>query len=220
MTDELERYILDHIDGEDDCLYELYRATNVHLLYGRMASGHLQGRLLKLLVELAKPQNIVEIGTFSGYSAICMAQGLAALQNPSSRLITFEINDELEDFTRGWIEKSGLSHLIDFRIGDALTEIPKLGMKFDFAFMDGDKRKYPEYYEMLMGVMNKGGLIVADNTLWDGHVLDTPEPNARHKDQQTVGIQRFNDIVAADDRVEKVILPLRDGLTLIRRLDG
>lgn len=207
--ESLDDYILQHIDSEGDYLYRLYRATNVQLLHGRMASGHLQGRLLKMLVRMIQPKNILEVGTFSGYSAICLAEGL----DNSGRLYTFEINDEQEPFTRPWIEQSPVADKIDFRIGDAITEAPKLGIVFDMVFIDGDKRTYVETYEMAMSVLRKGGFIIADNTLWDGHVVD----HAYDKDQQTVGIEKFNDHVAADERVEKVILPLRDGLTLIRK---
>lgn len=207
--ESIDDYILQHIDPEGDYLYRLYRATNVQLLHGRMASGHLQGRLLKMLVRMIQPKNILEVGTFSGYSAICLAEGL----DNSGRLYTFEINDEQEPFTRPWIEQSPVADKIDFRIGDAITEAPKLGIVFDMVFIDGDKRTYVETYEMAMSVLRKGGFIIADNTLWDGHVVD----HAYDKDQQTVGIEKFNDHVAADERVEKVILPLRDGLTLIRK---
>lgn len=207
MTPELESYLLAHSDPEGDYLYRLYRATNIHLLHGRMASGHLQGRVLKMLVRMAQPKNILEIGTFSGYSAICLAEGL-----PEGGMIyTFEINDEQEDFTRPWIENSPVADKIKFIIGDALTEAPKLGVEFDMAFIDGDKRTYMESYEMVLSVLRPGGFILADNTLWDGHVVD----HAYDKDRQTQGIEEFNDFVAHDERVERVMLPLRDGLTLI-----
>ena len=207
MTPELESYLLAHSDPEGDYLYRLYRATNIHLLHGRMGSGHLQGRVLKMLVRMAQPKNILEIGTFSGYSAICLAEGL-----PEGGMVyTFEINDEQEDFTRPWIENSPVADKIKFIIGDALTEAPKLGVEFDMAFIDGDKRTYMESYEMVLSVLRPGGFILADNTLWDGHVVD----HAYDKDRQTQGIEEFNDFVAHDERVERVMLPLRDGLTLI-----
>ena len=184
LTDEAgcDAYLASHIDPEGDYLYRLYRATNIHTIHGRMASGHLQGRLLKMLVQMIRPKNILEVGTFSGYSAICMAEGL----EEGGKLYTFEINDEMEDFTRPWI---------------------------DMAFVDGDKRNYTEVYEKLLPIIRSGGYILADNTLWDWHVIDP----AYDHDHQTVGIRQFNDFVAKDDRVEKVILPLRDGLTLIRK---
>lgn len=208
-TEQLDRYIESHIEPEGDYLYRLWRATNIHTIHGRMASGHIQGRLLRMLVKMARPKNVLEVGTFSGYSAICLAQGLPE----DGKLYTFEINDEMEDFTRPWIEGSDVADKIDFRIGDAIQEAPKLGVIFDMAFIDGDKRHYVETYEMTLGVLRQGGFILADNTLWDGHVIDP----AYDHDQQTQGIRAFNDLVAKDVRVETVILPIRDGLTLLRK---
>ncbi len=174
-----------------------------------MASGHLQGRMLKMFVRMIRPRQVLEIGTYSGYSALCMAEGL----EEGAMLHTFEINDEQEDFTRPWIERSACADRIRFYIGDALEMVPRMDVMFDMAFIDGDKRKYIEYYEMVLKQLVPGGYIIADNTLWDGHVLETPHPT----DRQTIGIKAFNDWVAADSRVEKVILPLRDGLTIIRK---
>ena len=211
MTEDIEKYVLAHSAPEGDYLYRLYRATNIHTIHGRMASGHLQGRLLKMLVSMIRPKNILEVGTFSGYSAICMAEGL----DEGGKVWTFEINDEMEDFTRPWIENSPVADKIDFRIGDANIEAPKLGITFDLAFVDGDKRTYVETYEMVLSLLRPGGYIIADNTLWDGHVTDP----AYDHDHQTQGIRQFNDHVAADNRVEQVIVPLRDGLTLIRKKD-
>ncbi len=205
----IDEYILSHIDPEPEHLYKLYRATNVELLHGRMASGHLQGRLLKMLVQMIRPKNILEVGTFAGYSAICMAEGL----EDGGKVYTFEINDEQEDFTRTWIESSDVVDKIEFIIGDAIEEAPKLGITFDMAFIDGDKRTYVETYEMVLKILSHGGFMLVDNTLWDEHVID----EAYMKDHQTKGILKFNDFVAKDSRVEKVILPLRDGLTLIRK---
>ena len=208
-SDALEDYILAHTEPEPDYLYRLWRATNIHTIHGRMASGHLQGRLLKMLVQMIRPERILEVGTFSGYSAISMAEGLSG----DGHLYTFEINDEMEDFTRPWIEGSPVADRITFIIGDALTEAPKLGLMFDMAFIDGDKRTYRACYEMVMSLLKPGGFILADNTLWDGHVVD----HAYDHDRQTQGIETFNDYIAVDARVEQVILPLRDGLTLIRK---
>ena len=205
----LDDYILQHTSPEPDYLYRLWRATNIHTIHGRMASGHLQGRLLKMLVPMLQPANILEIGTFSGYSAIAMAEGLG----DGGHLYTFEINDEMEDFTRPWIEQSAVADKISFIIGDALKEAPQLGIVFDMVFMDGDKRTYCECYDMALSVLRPGGFIVADNTLWDGHVVDP----AYDRDRQTHGIEQFNDYVARDPRTEQVILPLRDGLTIIRK---
>lgn len=206
----IDQYILQHIDDEGDYLKALYRDTHLKLLYPRMASGHLQGRMLKMFVRMIRPHRILEIGTYSGYSALCMAEGLAE----SGMLYTFEINDEQEDFTRPWLEGSEYADKIKFFIGDALQQVPQLGITFDLAFIDGDKRRYVEYYEMVLSHLSDGGYIIADNTLWDGHVL---EEHTRNTDQQTIGIKAFNDLVARDERVEKVILPLRDGLTIIRK---
>lgn len=213
----LDDYILNHIEPEGDYLHRLWRATNIHTIHGRMASGHLQGRLLKLLVLMLKPQRILEVGTFSGYSALCMAEGLRQVhlsrgaEGVRPMLYTYEINDEMEDFTRPWIEGSDVADYIDFRIGDAIAEAPRLGLTFDMAFLDGDKRTYVEAYDTLLPLINRGGAILADNTLWDGHVVDP----AYDHDHQTVSIRQFNDHVAADPRVETVILPERDGMTLI-----
>ena len=204
----IDDYILAHTEPEPEYLYRLWRATNVHLLRGRMASGHLQGRLLKMFVQMIRPKNILEVGTFSGYSAICMAEGL----EEGGKVWTYEINDEMEEFTRPWIENSSVSDRINFIIGDAIAEAPKLGIQFDMAFIDGDKRTYLETYEMVLRVMRPGGFILADNTLWDGHVLEQP----KSADRQTLGIESFNDFLMKDDRVEQVVLPLRDGLTIIR----
>ena len=205
----LDEYIEEHIDAEPDYLHRLWRATNLQLLNGRMASGHQQGRLLRILVRMIRPQTVLEVGTFSGYSALCLAEGLPE----GGHLWTFEVDDELEDFTRPWIDGSEWADRITFTIGDAVVEAPQLGVAFDMAFIDGDKRRYVEIYEMTMTVVKKGGFVVADNTLWDGHVVDP----AYDHDHQTQGIRRFNDHIASDCRVEKVILPLRDGLTLMRK---
>ena len=145
---QLEDYILDHSEPEPEYLYRLWRDTNMHLLRGRMASGHLQGRLLKMLVQMIRPKNVLEVGTFSGYSALCMAEGL----EEGGKVWTYEINDEMEDFTRPWLENSTFSDRIEFIIGDAITEAPKLGIQFDMAFIDGDKRTYMETYEMVLKI--------------------------------------------------------------------
>lgn len=208
-TDLLDKYILSHIDKEGEYLNALYRATNLKLLRPRMVSGHLQGRILKMFVEMIHPSQVLEIGTYSGYSTLCMAEGL----DEGAIIHTFEINEEQEDFTRPWFEHSDYADKIHFYIGDVLKLLPEMDITFDMAFVDGNKRNYLEYYELVLSKLQKGGFIFADNTLWDGHVLEVPKNN----DQQTMGIKRFNDFVAADERVEKVILPLRDGLTIIHK---
>ena len=211
-TDDIvEEYIAGHIDPEGDYLHRLWRDTQLRLSYGQMASGHIQGRLLKMLTQMIRPRLAVELGTFSGYSALCIAEGL----DDGAVLHTFEVYDEQEDFTRPWIEGSAYADRIQLHIGDALTLIPQMGLSdIDMAFIDGDKRHYVEFYEMLLPRMRPGGFIVADNTLWYGHVV---EQHTRESDLQTLGIKRFNDLLAADERVEKVIVPVRDGLTLIRK---
>ena len=208
-NEAIEAYILNHMDEESDYLKALYRQTHVKLINPRMTSGHLQGRLPKMLVQRVRPRRVLEIGTFAGYSALCMAEGLGE----GALLHTYEIDDELEDFTRPWIEGSPYGDKVCFHIGNALDEVPKLGEVFDMVFMDGDKRQYMEYYEMILQHTSPGALILADNTLWDGHVVES----AYLGDRQTAAINEFNAYVAADKRVEKLILPLRDGLTMIRK---
>ena len=206
----IEEYIMEHITPEPPHLYNLYRATNVETVNPQMASGHIQGQLLRMLVRMINPKSILEIGTFTGYSAICMALGLPE----GGRLYTFDVDDELEDFARRWIESSPVADKIVYKIGSALDEVPKMGKMFDLIFIDGDKREYVEYYNMAMQHLNKGGWILADNTLWDGHVIEED----RH-DAHTESVRRFNKLIKDDPRVEKVILPLRDGLTIIQRVD-
>lgn len=210
MTQELDGYILDHIDAESDYLSALYRSAYIHLVNPRMSSGHLQGRLLKMLVQMVHPRRILEIGTYAGYSALCMAEGL----DDDGRIITFEIDDELEEFTRPWIEGSPVGHRVRFIIGDALQVVPTMGELFDFVFIDGDKRQYPAYYELALRYTTPEAYILADNTLWNGHVVH----DDYLRESQTSAILAFNDRVAADPRVEKVILPLRDGLTIMKKL--
>ena len=206
---ELDEYITKHIDKEGEYLHQLWRATQMKLSYGQMASGHLQGRLLKMLVRMIRPQRILELGMFSGYSALSMAEGL----EEGAELHTFEIFDEIEDFTRPWIEGSPYGKYIHIHIGDALDLVPQMDVTLDMAFIDADKREYVQYYQMILPRLRKGGYILADNILWYGRITQ----DARHSDLQTLGLQKFNDTVAQDDRVEKVILPLRDGLTIIRK---
>lgn len=210
-VDNLDDYIRSHIDPEGDYLHRLYRDTQLRLSYGQMACGHIQGRLLKMFTRMVQPRLVVELGTFSGYSALCIAEGL----EDGAVLHTFEIYDEQEDFTRPWIECSAYADKIQLHIGDALQLIPQMDLKdIDLAFVDADKRHYVEFYEMLLPRVRKGGIIIADNTLWYGHVV---EEHTRESDLQTLGIKAFNDLLANDDRVEKVIVPVRDGLTIIRK---
>ena len=209
MTDELEEYILAHISPEGEMLRRLNRETHLYHLRPRMCSGHLQGRLLKMFVRMIAPKAILELGTFTGYSALCLAEGIA----PDGVVHTIEIDDELEDFIRAHFDASEYGSRIVLHIGDAEQIIPTLDTRFDLVFIDANKRDYVAYYEMAMQVLNPGGFIIADNTLWDGKVVTCTEKI----DAQTAGILAFNDHVAADDRVEVVIIPLRDGLTIIHK---
>lgn len=203
----LDDYILAHTTPPDDYLKRLYRATHLYLLRPRMASGHLQGQLLRMLAQTARPRTVVEIGTFSGYSALAMASGMEA----DGTVYTFENNDEQECFTRPWIEGSPYAAKVEMIVGDVFALLPPMGLDIDLAFIDANKREYVQYYELLLPFMHSGSLLLADNTLWDGHVVD----NLCH-DRQTEGIRLFNDHVARDNRVEQLILPERDGLTVIR----
>lgn len=214
-ADALDEYVLKHIDPESDLLHQVQRLTHIRLTYTRMCSGHLQGRLLKMLCSLVGAHRILELGTFSGYSALCLAEALTP--DPvtgAEELHTIEIFDELEDFEREMFAKAGeLGKKIHLHLGDARDIIPTLSGKWDVCFIDADKRIYDEYYQLILPRMRQGGLIICDNTLWAGKVLDE---HPKESDLQTIGLQRFNDMVAQDPRVEKVILPMRDGLTLLR----
>lgn len=206
---EIDSYILDHIDEEDPVLAELDRETHLKVLGARMLSGHLQGQILTMISKMIQPTTILELGTFTGYSAICLSKGLKA----GGKLVTIEVDDELEALAKKYFKKAGLEDRIEQRIGSALEIIPILSEKFDLVFMDADKREYVQYYELLIDRMESGSYILADNTLWSGKVLDEPKAD----DLQTKGIVEFNKLLKNDHRVEKVILPLRDGMTLIRK---
>ncbi len=203
----IEDYILSHIDDEGDLLKQLNRDAHVNLLKPRMLSGHLQGKMLKMFCRMVQPKYILEIGTYTAYATLCMAEGCV----DDAEIHTIEVNDELEDFILKYLHNTKLKEKIHLHIGDAMGIIPTLDCVFDLVFIDANKRHYIEYYDAIFDKVRSGGLIIADNTLWDGHVLEIPKPS----DKQTIGIQKFNDMIAKDDRVEKVILPVRDGLTLI-----
>lgn len=205
----IEEYILSHSEVEPAYLAKVNRATHVRLINPRMCSGHLQGRVLSMICHMIQPKCILELGTFTGYSALCMAEALAG----EGVLHTIECDDELEDFILQNFAGSEHGYKIKLHIGDALSEIEKLDETFDLVFIDADKREYLAYYEAVLPKLRAGGFILADNTLWDGKVLKPVDSN----DKQTIEIMRFNDFVAVDSRVEKVMLPLRDGLTLIRK---
>jgi caffeoyl-CoA O-methyltransferase len=206
----IEAYILQHMDEESDYLKALYRQTHVKLINPRMTSGHLQGRLLKMLVQMVRPHRILEIGTFAGYSALCMAAGL----DDGATIDTCEVDDELQPLAQSFFDRSPHGHKIRQHIGSALDIAPQLGKQFDMVFIDGDKREYPAYYNMLMdnGLVHSGSILLADNILWYGKVV---QPVA-HNDRHTEALIEFNRMVREDDRVESVILPLRDGINIIR----
>ncbi len=207
---EIEKYIAAHINEESETLKELYRYTHINVLRARMLSGHIQGQLLRMVCRMINPINILEIGTFTGYSAISMAEGLSS---EKSHIDTIEINDELQPVIEKFINKANLADKITLHFGDAREIIPTMNKKFDLVFIDGDKRQYPEYYKSVFPMIKSGGYIIADNILWNGKVLD-PETN---NDDYTKGVIEFNEMVKSDNRVEKVILPFRDGLLLIRK---
>ena len=209
MTD-IEEYIEQHIDTEPALLHEIYRVTNLTSTYPHMCSGHTQGRLLKMFMRMIKPMRVLEIGTFTGYSALCIAEGLPE----GGVLHTIEIDDEAEDFIRENFSKSEFGERITLHIGDVADVLPTIEGDFDVAFIDANKRNYVEYYDMVKPRVKAGGFIIADNTLWAGKVADT---EAKH-DPQSVGIHSFNNRVAADADVEKVIVPIRDGITIIHKL--
>lgn len=206
---DLEEYIDSHISPEPEHLTEVYRRTYLHHLYPRMCSGHSQGRLLKMLTRMVCPHRILELGTFTGYSTLCFAEGMP----DDGHIHTVEIDDENEDELLDTFARSPWADRIHLHIGDALEVIPTINEECDLVFIDANKRCYIDYYEAVLPRLRPGGYIFADNTLWSGKILD---PDANH-DAQTRGIMDFNDYVAKDPRVETVILPIRDGMTILRR---
>lgn len=212
--DAIEKYVHEHSSPEPQLLHELDRETHLRVLNPRMISGHIQGKLLELLVKMLRPRNILEIGTFTGYSSLCMAAGL----DDDGEIDTCEVDDELQPIAQSYFDRSPYGHRIHLHIGSALDIAPRLGKRFGMVFIDGDKREYPAYYRMLMGddtgrpLVESGAFLLADNILWSGKVV---APVA-HNDLHTQRILEFNRTVADDPRVENVIVPLRDGLNLIR----
>ena len=212
----LSEYIEQHSSPESDVLQKITRSTHLEVINPRMSSGHVQGRVLSMISQMIHPERILELGTFTGYSALCLAEGLT----DNGTLITIEHNDEMEDAIRRNLALSPLGEKIELVIGDAKEELRRLGERreakgtvlFDLAFIDADKKEYSDYLDLVLPLMRPGGWILADNTLWDGHIIDP----AYDKDKQTLALRAFNDKVAADNSLEKVILPLRDGLTIIR----
>ena len=199
------------ISPESELLKRLNRETHARILRPRMLSGHLQGKFLQMISCMVNPERILEIGTYTGYSAICLSHGLKA----GGKLYTIDNNAELEDFTRSFFAEAGLTSVIDYRIGEALEVLPTLQEVFDLVFIDADKENYIAYYNIAIEKLRPGGFIITDNVLWDGKVINT-NPDI---DAETLSIIRFNEIVQNDPRVENVIIPLRDGISIIRKLE-
>ena len=208
----LDEYISEHSTPENATLEAITRDTHVHILNPHMLSGHVQGRVLSMISHMIRPKRILELGTFTGYSALCLAEGLTE----GGKLITIEHNDELEETIERNLSQSSLRDKIELRIGDCKEILDHAYMHdaYDLVFIDADKREYCEYLELVYPLVPVGGFILADNTLWDGHIIDP----AYDKDKQTLGLRAFNEKLKEDDRFEQVILPLRDGLTLIRKI--
>lgn len=203
----IEEYARLHTEPENDLLKELVRETNAMVLQPRMLSGHLQGRFLSFIAKVYQPSLILEIGTYTGYSALCMAEGL----NPGGRLITIDVNEELETFTRSFFNRSTFKDQIDYRIADAAIEIPTIEGPIDLVFIDADKRNYALYFDLVIDKMRSGGLILVDNVLWSGKIIEEAA-----RDKSTQALRDFNTKVANDPRVEPLLLPIRDGLFLLR----
>jgi len=206
----LNQYILEHISPEEDFLHELDRETHLKVLRSRMLSGHLQGQILSMISCMIKPRCILEIGTFTGYSALCLAKGLSV----GGQLHTIEIDDELEELTHKYIRKSGMADRITTHIGDAKQILESINQLFDLVFIDADKREYCDYYKLVFEKIPVGGFLLADNILWDGKVVDSDAAS----EEQTRGILDFNDMVQNDQRVRNVILPVRDGIMLVQKV--
>ena len=210
ISDKLDDYVVAHSEKEPELLQQLTRETYQKILQPRMLSGHFQGRILSVLSKLIAPKFILEIGTYTGYSALCLCEGL----QKNGELHTIDINEELEDFQRKYFEKSGYSDQITQHIGDATKIIPSLNQKFDLVFIDADKPNYPTYFNLIIEKMNPGGVILSDNVLWSGKVIEKLNP----KDVSTKAVLDYNKLLVADQRVETVLLPIRDGLTISRVL--
>lgn len=208
MNRQLEKYLLDHTSSEDPVLEDLYRQTHIRFVNPNMVSGHLQGKFLEMISKMIEPEQILEIGTFTGYSAICLARGL----KPGGNLITIEINDELTSFAHSYFCRAGVEEKITQLTGSALDIIPDLDTMFDLVFIDGDKREYVDYYKLIIGKVKPGGFILADNVLWGEKVLESETI-----DQQARGIIAFNEMIREEKNIENVLIPVRDGLMVIRK---
>jgi predicted O-methyltransferase YrrM len=208
ISSELQAYVSAHSSEASVLLEKIDRQTHLEVLQPRMLSGHFQGRVLSMIAKLLCPQTILEIGTYTGYSALCLAEGL----QPEGKLLTIDVNEELEQRVRSYFASSDFSKQIEYKIGDAAQIIPLLDLMFDLIFIDADKQQYPLYYEQALDKLKPGGFILIDNVLWSGKVLD-----ATHQDKDTVLLRALNQKISQDTRVEKVLLPIRDGLYLIRK---
>ena len=208
ISPELQQYVTEHSSAVSPLLSQIDRETHLEVLQPRMLSGHFQGRVLSMISQLLKPTLILEIGTYTGYSALCLAEGLT----PDGKLITIDVNEELAPRVRSYFEASAYAQQIDYRIGNAAQLIPTLQYTFDLIFIDADKQQYPLYYEQALEKLKPGGFILIDNVLWSGKVLDT-----QHQDKDSVLLRELNLKISQDARVEKVLLPIRDGLYLIRK---
>jgi predicted O-methyltransferase YrrM len=210
LSFEMNRYIEGHTRPEEGFLKELERETHLSCINPRMLSGHVQGKMLYMLCKMIRPMRVLELGTFTGYSAISMALALGE----GAKLHTVEVHDELEDIILKYIHKARLENIITLHIGKAMEIVPALNEKFDLVFIDADKREYPAYYNMVFEMVNPGGYIIADNILWNGKVVD---PESAISDPQTMGIVEFNRMVQSDERVENVVFPFRDGMMVVRK---
>jgi len=209
ISQELDDYVCSHTEQESELLYELNRRTHLEVLQPRMLSGQFQGRALSMFSHMIQPKTILEIGTYTGYSAMCMAEGLAE----GGKVITIDKNEELEDIVKEMFLKAGLAETIDFKIGNAMEIVPKLDEEFDLVFIDADKSNYGNYYDMVIDKVPSGGYILLDNVLWSGKVLKEAEPN----DIDTKELISLNKRLHEDERVQNIILPIRDGLTILRK---
>jgi caffeoyl-CoA O-methyltransferase len=210
IEENLDKYVCDHTAAENDLLKKINRETHLEVLQPRMLSGHFQGRVLSMLSKMMRPERILEIGTYTGYSALCLAEGLTK----SGKLYTIDVNEELESRVRGYFEQSDYSEQIDYIIGDAMHVIPSMNEKWDLVFIDADKMNYINYYNLIFSQVKIGGYIIADNVLWSGKVADETK-----NDKDTQLLRSFNDLVSNDERVEEVLLPIRDGLMIARKIN-
>lgn len=210
LDPKLSEYAEKHTSPETDLLSKLNRETYANVLIPRMLSGHLQGRVLSMFSKMLRPKTILEIGTYTGYSALCMAEGL----QEGGKLITIDINEELEDMIRRYFEESPYAGMIDFKLGNAMEIVPDLDATFDLVFIDADKENYSNYFDLVIDRMPSGGILIADNVLWSGKVLDQGQLT---KDLETRELDMFNQKVMADDRVENVLMPIRDGIMVVRK---